>query len=246
MCLAVGVFFFAGQQILDWTFVSLYSLLAIVASSGLHAIFFYILTQPTLTVMLLSLYHANLALSLPSSSSSSSSSSFTKASLPSSDPHSIRLLFPDLFAFETYLKTREGGSAFLAFCRLELRVEEILAWQLLRRFRQAKKRHYKATAIRMYHHMFVQCAPLTCPTMDKWRKMYHERLGHTEVSWITPKPVSKKVALTLFEPVEADLLQTLYTQVAPRFEAHVVGGGTSFDLASRRKIKPHHPIYIHP
>jgi hypothetical protein len=74
--------------------------------------------------------------------------------------------------------------------------------------------------MRLYQHVLAPFAPLACPTTAKWQPFYHEHLRHVEVSVVTQKPISKKVALALFEPLEADLVETMYSELAPRFERH--------------------------
>ncbi|KAF0689516.1 Aste57867_19019 [Aphanomyces stellatus] len=126
---------------------------------------------------------------------------------------SARSQSESLAMFRAFLDTHDGWLAFQSYSYLELRLEELLAWQLCRNFEQAKT-HSLFAAQQVYAHCLAPHGALGTATAAAWRAAYDRRLH---------KVAPLEVAPDAFAPFAHALLHVMYTQVFPRYLLHPFG-----------------------
>ncbi|RHY29406.1 hypothetical protein DYB32_005160 [Aphanomyces invadans] len=192
LCLLLQLVISIGSFNLHWTWLSDYYVLDTMASLPFHAFYYFNVVQPLRSILLPSLFRQRvMVLSCP----------FSQHRYHSTSHFHAFLLHPD------------GFRSFLEFCRMELRLELLLAWQTLTQFEAAP-------TTRAAEQVFQACFSPHCiyatAIGNQWRPHFQPlRQTWTQTTTFLPP--------TLFRTVTAALLQCMYDVQFPRFLQHPAG-----------------------
>ncbi|RHX98273.1 hypothetical protein DYB26_006265 [Aphanomyces astaci] len=193
LCMALQFLLSIGTYKLQWTWLDDFYVLDSTASLPFHAFFYFNLLHPLKTVLRPSTFHQRvMVLSDPFSQHRAHSTSHFKAFL----------LHPD------------GFRAFLEFCRLELRLELLLAWQMLTQFEAAP-------TSRAAIHVFETCFEPHCMYATDIGASWRPHFAPHRLTWTHHTTVF--LSPSLFCHVTAALLQRMYDVQFPRFLQHPRG-----------------------
>ncbi|KAF0719107.1 Aste57867_1284 [Aphanomyces stellatus] len=130
---------------------------------------------------------------------------------------------------ERYLDTHEGFDTFLAFCKLDFRTEELLAWQCIQAFKQDEIDN--AAADRVLALCLAPHAPLASPSLTP---LYGSDLVHRLAMRKTRDAdiVGTAPPATFFDEYQSALLHFLATEFFPRFQTQ----SPAWQMYSRRRL----------
>ncbi|KDO16862.1 hypothetical protein SPRG_17658 [Saprolegnia parasitica CBS 223.65] len=204
---AMGVLWLLGfvsycESQFQWTLLRLYNVKTMVSTLLAHLLFYFNIVHPMTSLRATRVDDANY----------------------SGDATATSCSLHELASFRTYLEQPHGLDDFTAYCRLALRLEDILAYTTLWNFMTQPPTREAATAI--YHECLDHDGPLVTPSAAKWRDFYWSQLApHGLWNSGSTRNVHglEVVPWDLYSPFLNDLVVAMYRDLAPDFTRHALG-----------------------
>ncbi|EQC35427.1 hypothetical protein SDRG_07137 [Saprolegnia diclina VS20] len=124
----------------------------------------------------------------------------------------------DIALFQRFLRRPDTYLVFLQYCRLALRLEELLSWKAIER--GTNKPWTLRSGWKLYTRCMDPSAPLLTHAGRRWRPYYMAKL---KTSRLRIQPDDAPLPRGFFEPLMTDLVLDLYLDVLPWFERHSLG-----------------------
>ncbi|EQC35428.1 hypothetical protein SDRG_07138 [Saprolegnia diclina VS20] len=202
----VGVLWLLGfvtfsESQFQWTLLRTYNIKTMVTTLLAHLLFYFNIVQPMALLRATRVHDA----------------------IGSGDTTASRSLH-ELASFRKYLEEPAGLDDFIAYCRLALRLEDILAYTTLWNF--MTQLTTRDAAIAVYDECLDQSGPLVTPSAAKWRDYYRSQLANPH-GLQNRAPTSARgpdvLPWDLYSPFLNDLLVSMFNDLVPDFTRHSLG-----------------------
>ncbi|OQR94287.1 hypothetical protein ACHHYP_01546 [Achlya hypogyna] len=190
------------QAQFNWSALQRYHYQSVVTTLLAHALFYFNVCQPLLSLGLARVQSLSVRMHRASA-------------------HDAQA---ELESFRKFLERPDGLDALQAYCRLALRLEEVLAYTTLWNFTAQVATRELAWVV------FDECldvhAPLLTPTAKRWRDYYDAQLSSPHVIELSIAPTlagPEMLPWDFFEPFSKDLVFAMYKELLPAFQRHPLG-----------------------